>query len=132
MDPEERRVEELLELVRTERIGDAEREELALYVAERPELRERIDTEALRGALGGAWLARVEADQRIARRETGRLVRAERVGGAALAIAGFGIGLVAPMVGFVAVTVGTATVLWSLARVRLATYRDDPYKEIER
>jgi len=109
--------------------GEAEREELALYRAENPDLVaecERVPAEGAEGADDGetGWLARVEADRRLKHRENSATVRIERGLGLGLTCAGFFMG---PMV----MVPGLAILVWSFARVRLATYKDDPYTEVE-
>ncbi len=117
-------------------VTDAETEELALYVAEDPSLRAEIATRAKQAELGEGWMARLEADHAIARVETGPRAKLERGAGLALFVAGVAAtpltAAVAPALGPTLVLLGLAILIWSFARVRLATYSDDPYKDVQR
>ncbi|MCB9567134.1 MAG: hypothetical protein H6710_07985 [Myxococcales bacterium] len=112
-DPEEARVAELLDRVRRGELSEGEREELALYAAE-------------------GWLARVEADDRIATIEGSRGVQIERGIGLALVLGGLVTSSLAPLTGSLALLAGVLLLIYSFARVRLATHRRDPYKDIKR
>ena len=131
-DPEARRVAELLRRVRSEQVTDAEREELALYVEERPELARRIEEEHQRRQLGGTWLARVEADQRLAAAESTPLVTAERGLGLVMTIGGFALMPMLPAVSLIGMIGGVGLLTWSFTRVRLKTYKHDPYRDIDK
>ena len=131
-DPEAARVDELLERQLQGTGTEAESEELALYAEDRPELRARIEEQVARGALGQGWLDRVRKDDAIAKLETSGRARAERIGGAALALTGWVLTYVVPTVGLPLGAIGIALILYSVIRVRLATHASDPYKDVVR
>lgn len=128
-DPERDRVEALLQRKLRGDATEAETEELAMYAADRPDLRAHIEAEAGRGPLGKDWLARVHQDNAIARVEGSKRAKIERGVGLALALGGWAATLVLPSAGLVA-GLGLAIVLYSLVRVRLANHANDPYKDI--
>ncbi len=135
-EPERARINTLLEQVTRGQVTEAETEELALYVAEDPSLRAEVATRAKHAELGEGWLARLEADHAIARVEESPRAKLERGAGLAL----FVVGLVAtpltaaaaPALGPTLLVLGLAILIWSYARVRLATYSHDPYKDVQR
>ena len=131
-DPEAARIEELLAAVARGEASDADREELALYTASHSDLPARIQDSRRTGELGEGWLARVEGDNRVQMTEQAKLTRIERGTGLALILGGMGLGLVAPAAGGVGIVVGFGVLLYSFARVRLKTHRDDPYKDVNR
>ena len=131
-DPEEARVGELLQRVRADQASDAEREELALYVADRPELAPRVQQQQQAAQLGGTWLARVEADRKLAEAESTPLVKAERGLGLAMTIGGFALLPVMPAASVIGMLGGAALLTWSYTRVRLKTFKDDPYRDIDK
>ncbi len=130
--PETRRVRELLEREGLGTATEAERQELALYCAEHPELAGEVDKMAEQARLGGAWLQRLDADAKIAKVEHGRLARVEQGAGVALTFGGMALTFVAPVAGTVIVLLGLALTIWSVVRVRLQTFRDDPYRKVKR
>lgn len=131
-DAEERRIRELLRAKAHGRASEAETEELALYVQQRPQLRERVDQAERDGALGEGWLERVERDHQVQLAEQAPRARLER--GVGLGLAGLGMVLwfLSPLVGAPVLGVGTLVVLYSLVRVRLRTHAQDPYKDVIR
>ncbi|MCB9704195.1 MAG: hypothetical protein H6711_20065 [Myxococcales bacterium] len=131
-DPEEARVAELLDRVRRGELSEGEREELALYAAEDPSLHQAIAARSEEARLGEGWLARVEADDRIATIEGSRGVQIERGIGLALVLGGLVTSSLAPLTGSLALLAGVLLLIYSFARVRLATHRRDPYKDIKR
>lgn len=131
-DPELARIEELLAAVGRGEASDAEREELAMYTAEHPDLPARIEASSKSGELGRGWLARVERDDALRRHEHTRTTRAERGMGLAMVLAGMAAGFVSPTVGTVGIVGGFVVLLYSFLRVRMKTHRDDPYKDVER
>ena len=129
-DPQQQRIGELVAKIARDDASEAEREELALYIEDNPDVEGRLRDEARTAGLGKGWLERVEADRRLQRKETSGFVKAERgvglaatVGGVALAMAG---STVAPFV----VIGGLGVLTWSFVRVRLKTFKDDPYKDV--
>lgn len=131
-DPEAARIEELLAAVARGEATEADREELALYTASNPDLPARIQDSHRTGELGEGWLARVEGDNRVQMTEQATMTRVERGAGLALVLGGMGLSLVAPAAGGVGIVVGFGVLLYSFARVRLKTHRDDPYKDVNR
>ncbi len=113
-------------------VSEAEREELALYVADNPALAEAIRGREEQARLGGEWLARVAADDRLAKIESSTRSNVERGVGLALFFGGALCSFAAPVTGTVALFLGVLLLAYSFLRVRLATYRDDPYKDIQR
>ena len=130
-DPEKQRIDELVAKVGRQEASDAEREELALYAADNPEIEHRLTAEAESARLGRGWLERVEADRRLKNREATRFIKVERGVGLALVIGGTALGFVGSIAGPIAVMGGIGLLAWSFARTRLATYKDDPYKDIK-
>ena len=131
-DPEETRVAELLDRVRSQDATDAEREELALYVQDKPELSAQVERKRREGELGGTWLARVEADRRLAAAESTPLVKAERGLGLAMTIGGFALMPFAPLASVVGMIGGIGLLTWSFTRVRVRTFKDDPYRNVDK
>ncbi|MCB9748765.1 MAG: hypothetical protein H6713_02035 [Myxococcales bacterium] len=135
-DPERARIDALLDQVTRGAVSDAETEELALYAASDPALREEIVTRARQADLGAGWLARVEADHAIAQVESSGRARVERGLGLALMAGGFVAstlaGAVSPVLGPALLLLGLTILVWSFARVRLATFASDPYKDVQR
>jgi hypothetical protein len=130
-EPEQERINALLDRVARGVLTEAESEELALYTVERPELRAEVATRARRADLGAGWLARVEADQQIARLETARPVRIERGVGLALMVGGALALPFAPAAGPAIAVLGLLVLVASFVRVRLATLKNDPYKDVQ-
>ena len=131
-DPEAARVDELIASHRHGRATEAESEELALYVRERPALREKVDRAAREGALGEGWLARVEKDHQVQRVENSGRAKAERGIGAVLVIGGYLLTMLSPAGGGIAIAAGMSLLLYSIIRTRLATRGTDPYEDVVR
>lgn len=139
-DPQVQRIAELMERTQSGAATDAEREELAMYLEDRPDVARRIAqrvtekrAQAQRQAeLGGTWLARVDADQRLAAAESTPLVKAERGLGMGLTIAGFALTPFSPVLSVIGLVGGIGLLTWSFTRVRLATYKDDPYRDVDK
>lgn len=139
-DPEAERVAELMTRTQGGTASDAEKEELAMYLEDRPDLAARIAASVAekrrederQAELGGTWLARVDADRRLAEAESTPLVRAERGLGLGLTIAGFALSPFTPVLSMVGLIGGIGLLTWSFTRVRLSTYKDDPYKDIDK
>lgn len=135
-DPEADRIAELMTRTRAGGATEAEREELAMYLEDRPDLARRIaeqHRESQRKVeLGGTWLARVDADRRLAEAESTPLVKAERGLGLGLTIAGFALTPFAPLLSVIGLVSGAGLLTWSFTRVRLATYKDDPYRDVKK
>lgn len=131
-DPETARIDELLERHLGGDATDAETEELALYHEERPDLRARIDESMARGPVGQGWLERVRKDEAIATVDGSSRARTERATGLALLVGGWGLSIPLPAVGLPMMGIGFIVLMYSIVRVRLATHRDDPYKDIQR
>lgn len=128
-DPEARRVSELLDRITRGELTEAEAEELELYAQADPALRATIERRAGQAALGGGWLARVEADHRIARAERSPRVLVERGVGGALVALGAVAWAAAPVVGPALLIVGLLVLAYSWIRVN---HSHDPYKDIQR
>ncbi|MCY1006456.1 hypothetical protein OV079_12975 [Nannocystis pusilla] len=128
-DPEARRVSELLDRITRGELGEAEAEELELYAQHEPELQAVIAARKRQAALGGGWLARVEADHRIARAERSPRVLLERGLGGLLVALGWLTWAGAPALGPGMVVVGLGLLVYSWIRVN---HRQDPYKDIQR
>jgi len=131
-DVEELRIEELLAARGRGDATAAQAEELALYLEQRPELRERVEQAEQHGELGRGWLARVEADHQVERAEQSPRARLERGAGLGVAAVGMVLTFVAPVVGAPLLGVGTLLLLYSFIRVRLQTHAADPYKDVIR
>lgn len=131
-DPEAARIDELLERHLGGDATDAESEELALYHEERPDLRAKIDETMARGPVGHGWLERARKDEAIAAIDTSARARMERATGLALLVGGWGLSIPLPAVGVPMMGIGLILLMYSIVRVRLATHRDDPYKDIQR
>jgi ferric-dicitrate binding protein FerR (iron transport regulator) len=131
-DPEHERIEELLGRSRTGEATEAEREELELYVKSQPELRALVERSQRERELGEGWLQRVEADEKLQALGASPRVRLERGLGLGLLVAGFGLNLVAPAVGGIAMGTGVLVLLYSFLRARFAEQKSDPYKDVLR
>lgn len=131
-DPEHERVQALLQRSLAGTATDAESEELALYATDRPDLRDHIEAQVQRGALGHGWLERVQRDQSIAEVDGSRRAQLERGVGLTLLLSGWLLVYLSPVVGGPVAGAGLLILLYSLIRVRLATHAQDPYKDIER
>lgn len=133
LDIEDRRIDELLAAQTRGTATEAETEELALYVTQRPELQARVDKAVRDGELGEGWLERVERDHQVQRVEQSPRARLERGVGVGLAGVGLLLWYVAsPVTGAPVLGIGALVVLYSLIRVRLATHATDPYKDVIR
>ena len=131
-DPGRKRFTELVALLEAGRASDADREELELYVAEDPALRQELAVRPPPRAADRDWLARITADERVQRLEKSRGVLAERVVGGALLGAGVLLAPAVPVLGGAAVIAGVGVLVWSTIALRVRELRDDPYREIER
>jgi len=131
-DPEAQRVNELLDRAALGQATPAEETELALYIGEHPELASEAARRAEQARLGAGWIERLDADAKIARVEHSRLTKIEQGMGIALTFGGVGLSFVAPIVGALAIFLGLALTIWSVIRVRLGTYKDDPYRKVNR
>lgn len=120
---------ELLDRITRGELGEAEAEELELYAQNDPELRAAIEARTRQAALGGGWLARVEADHRIARAERSPRVLLERGLAGLLVVAGWLAWAAAPALGPGMVVAGLGLLVYSWIRVN---HRQDPYKDIQR
>lgn len=130
--PEDHRIDELLALIRTGEADDGVREELALYAEDRPGLAGRIAEAERSESLGKGWLTRVEADDAIQRHEARPAVVVERGLGLALVGGGYALAMVTPVVGGAILTAGIGLLTWSFVRTRLATWRKDPYRDVDK
>jgi anti-sigma factor RsiW len=131
-DIEDVRIEELLAARARGNATEAQTEELALYVEQRPELRARVEQAQQHGELGRGWLSRVEADHEVELAEQTPRVRLERGSGLGLLGLGAVLSFIMPFVGTPLLGLGTLVLLYSVARVRLRTHAIDPYKDVIR
>jgi hypothetical protein len=130
-NPEAERIAELARAVREGRASEAEREEIALYGEAHPQAKElavRIEKEE---ALGGDWLARAQADERLAAVENTPFTRAERALGVAL-VAGGVVGSFFFPPAAAAIVLGGVVLGVSVLRVKLRTVGQDPYSKIQK
>jgi hypothetical protein len=130
-DPERSRALALAERVGRGIVTESEMEELALLVADRTDLRQAIDEEVRRRSLGAGWLERVEADRKVRREEQRPLALIERASGMGLVVLGFVTSPLLPALSAPAMIAGTGLIAWSLVRVKLKTYKNDPYRNID-
>lgn len=130
-DPEHHRRDALIGRARRGEADDHEHEELALYVGD--EERDRLAAEGQRTRdLGGTWLERTRADERVlAIDESPRVKRVRNVGLALLA-GGFAISFVAPIAGPAAILAGLGLLAGNMIRTRIAASRHDPYRHVKR
>jgi hypothetical protein len=131
-DVEDLRIEELLAAQARGDTTEAQTEELALYVEQRPELRARAEQAVRHGELGQGWLSRVEADHRVELVEQTPRVHLERGVGLGLVALGFVLAFVVPVGGAPLIGLGMLVLLYSFVRVRLRTHAIDPYKDVIR
>ncbi|MGB1013816.1 MAG: hypothetical protein ACPG4T_06770 [Nannocystaceae bacterium] len=131
-DPEAQRVNELLDRAALGQASTAERTELALYTEEHPDLASEAARRAEQARLGAGWIERLDADAKIARVEQSRLTKIEQGMGIALTFGGAGLAFVSPILGSLVIFLGLALTIWSVIRVRLGTYKDDPYRKVKR
>jgi hypothetical protein len=129
-DPERARIDELIDRVRLGTASDVEREELALYGEDRPELAAEIERAEKERELGGAWLARNEADRQSGAAHDSALARAERAIGSTLAIGGTIGALFSPALGIAALA-GLGLLGFSALRVHVKASTKDPYKGVK-
>lgn len=130
-DAEQQRIDELLAAQTHGTATAAEVEELALYVAERPELQAQAERAAEDARLGKGWLERVNRDHQVQLAEQSPRANVERGVGLGLA----GLGLVTSFINPIGVPIlgiGGLVLLYSLVRVRLKTHKNDPYKDVIR
>ena len=132
-DPESARLDELVRrLVRGE-ASEAERAEIELYAERDPGVVQRIERARKIEQLGGAWLARVEANAEIERAERSTWTRTERGVGVGLLLAGWGATFAgAAIVGGGLLAAGAATLLFSFVRGAIHAARKDPYRDVRR
>jgi hypothetical protein len=131
-DPEDLRIEQLLLAQRRGTAGEAQREELAIYLRDRPELGARIDENARAAELGAGWLERVERDDRVQVIERSPRARLERAIGLGTVLAGWLLHFPLPLVGFALSAGGMLLLLYSILRVRRSTRDTDPYEDVMR
>jgi len=131
-DPEKERIEQLRVRTRTGEATEAEHEELELYAKSQPEVRALVDRSQRERALGEGWLQRVEADEKLQALGASPRVRLERGLGLGLLVAGFGLNLIVPAVGGIAMGSGLLVLLYSFVRARIAEQKSDPYKDVHR
>ena len=131
-DAEDLRIDELLAARARGEATAAQAEELALYLEQRPELRERVEQAARQAELGQGWLQRVEADHQVQLVEQAPRARLERAAGLGLVGLGFVLSFLAPIAGGPLLGLGTLVLLYSIVRVRLGTHAVDPYKDVIR
>jgi len=131
-DPETHRIEQLLGRARTGEATEAEHEELELYAKSQPEIRALVERSQRERELGEGWLQRVEADEKLRALGASPRVRLERSLGLGLLVAGFGLNLIVPAVGGIAMGTGVLVLLYSFVRARLAEQKSDPYKDVHR
>jgi hypothetical protein len=131
-DPEEARVTTLMARALDGSVTPEEREELALYAEQDPQVLARLEDAEQQGRLAHGWLARVKADTEIERVERGAAARIERGLGLLLLAAGYPLALWLPVLGVSALGAGFAVLLYSFVRVRMATHAKDPYKDVVR
>ncbi len=140
------RFEELAVKVVDEVATPAEREELMAWVVEHPDSRRELEAHrALKAATDG-WVARLTHDLVHDRHEARASTGAERVTGVALFVIGTAVLLAGGAVelfvdpevplwariGVGGLVGGSLLLLISAVRWRLATHRDDPYREVIR
>ena len=131
-DPEDARVDALVDRALEGSVTAEEREELALYAEHQPQVLARLREAERQGRLAEGWLERVKADAEIERVERSRTARLERGVGLALLAAGYPLMLWLPFVGLTALGAGFFVLAYSFVRVRLATHAKDPYKDVIR
>lgn len=130
MDPEKERIAELARRLRSGEATGVEREELALYVDDEPQLQALVKRAEADQELGGSWLARAEADARLVEAEKTPLTLAERRVGVSLMVGG-GIGAFFFAPAAIGLVAGAALLTWSVLRVKVKTMDKDPYEDIE-
>lgn len=133
-DPELARIDELGVLVQQGKAGEPELEELALYAESNAKAAALVRVVSRHQEVGGEWLARTQADNRLAAAEKTPFTLAERSLGVALvgggAIASFFLPFAG--VGTVAILAGAVILGVSVLRVKLKTAGQDPYAKIEK
>lgn len=130
-DVERDRAHDLIGRLRLGAIDDAEREELALYAEDHPDVAEAVERAEKERELGEGWLVRAEADREIEEAERTPFVTAERRVGAALAVGGAVGFLFAPPLGAVALA-GLGILGFSHLRTYIRAAIKDPYKEVKK
>ena len=128
-DPEERRVAELLDRSPAASLARRNAGGTRLYAAEDPDLRAQIEARRQQARLGGGWLARVEAEHRIAQAERSAGVVLERGIAAGIMALGAVAWFFIPALGAAGVALGAALLVFSWNRVN---HRGDPYRDIQR
>lgn len=130
-DPEHLRLNELATAVREGRASEAEREELRMYAHGSEEARALVRRVEQDAALGGSWLARSEADHRLAAVEKTPFTLAERSVGVGLVAAGV-IGSFFFPPAALAILAGGLVLGISVLRVKAKTIGQDPYSNIDK
>lgn len=130
VDPEEKRRTELALAVRNGVATDAEKEELALYGEDDPEIQALVKQVEDDREIGGTWLARAEADRRLVAEENSPITRAEQRVGVGLMVGGGIAGFFFPPA-LLVMLVGAGVLTLSVLRVKLKTAGDDPYDDVE-
>ena len=131
-DPEMRRIEELLVRVEAGEASDAEVTELELHAERHPAVLLRLERGSRDARVSEGWLARLEADRRVAEIERSAITRVEQATGLVLLLGGVALSFFAPAAGAGSMTAGLVTLTYSFLRVRIRTARHDPYKDVER
>jgi hypothetical protein len=131
-DPEQDRIAQLLGRARTGEATEAEHEELELYAKSQPEVKALVEKSQRDRELGEGWLRRVEADEKLQALGASPRVRLERGLGLGLLVVGFGLNMIAPTVGGIAMGGGVLVLLYSFVRARIAEQKSDPYKDVHR
>ncbi len=130
VDPAERRIAELASKLADGTETAADREELALYAEENPQITALVRQAEVNRDISGADLSRARADQQLVASENTGFIRTERRIGVALVVAGTAAGFVAPPA-FLAAVAGAGILLWSIVRTAVKNSSRDPYKDIE-
>jgi hypothetical protein len=130
VDPEEKRRTELTLAVRDGVATDAEKEELALYGEDDPEVQALVQQVEDQRAVGGQWLARAEADRRMVAAENSPGVQLEQRVGVGLMVGGGITGFFFPPA-LLVMLAGAGILTFSVLRTKLKTTGDDPYDDVE-
>ena len=129
--PEAQRVAELTLAIDEGRASEAEREELTLYADAHPQARTLATRVNNEGKLGGKWLARTQADERLRSAENTPFAKHERRVGAALITGGLVTSFFFPPA-VAAVAAGALLLGISVVRIKLKTLGQDPYSKIDK
>ena len=131
MGPEEKRLQELTTAVQSGVATEAEKEELALYIEDNPDVEALVRRAAHEREVGGQWLARAEADRRMVAMENSPETQLEQRVGVSLLVGGGIAGFFFPVALLLAL-VGAGMLSISVLRVKLKTLGKDPYDDVER